>query len=38
LVRVAEGLVVGERIALEFAHGGADARIEEVRPGGNDGA
>lgn len=38
LVRVAEGLVVGERIALEFARGEADARIEEVRPGGNDGA
>jgi len=37
LVRVAEGLVVGERIALEFARGEADARIEQVRPGGTDG-
>src|SRR5439155_844154 len=37
LVRNAAGLAVGERLALEFARGEADARIEAVRPGGRDG-
>jgi len=36
LVRSAQGLTVGERLALEFARGEADARIEAVRPGGRD--
>jgi exodeoxyribonuclease VII large subunit len=34
LVRAAEALAVGERIALEFARGEADARVEEVHPRG----
>jgi exodeoxyribonuclease VII large subunit len=37
LVRAAASVAVGERVALEFARGAADARIEAVRPGGNDG-
>ena len=37
LVRAAAMLHVGERVALEFARGDADARIEAVRPGGDDG-
>ena len=36
LVRVADGLAIGERLELEFARGEADARIEAVRPGGRD--
>lgn len=34
LIRGAEALSVGDRVALEFARGGADARIEELRRGG----
>jgi len=37
LVRSVEGLAVGELLALEFARGEADARIEGLRPGGRDG-
>jgi len=37
LVRAAAMLHVGERVLLEFARGDADARIEAVRPGGEDG-
>jgi exodeoxyribonuclease VII large subunit len=33
LVRIAEDVTVGDRVALEFARGGADARIEAVREG-----
>jgi exodeoxyribonuclease VII large subunit len=36
-VRVAEALTTGQRLTIEFARGEADARVEEVRPGGNDG-
>lgn len=36
-VRVAETLARGQRLTIEFARGEADARVEEVRPGGNDG-
>jgi len=36
-VRAAVGLTVGEMLTIEFARGEADARVEEVRPGGNDG-
>jgi exodeoxyribonuclease VII large subunit len=34
LVRGSERLSVGERLTLEFARGEADARIEEIRRGG----
>jgi exodeoxyribonuclease VII large subunit len=37
LVRVAGALSAGQRLTIEFARGEADARVEEVRPGGNDG-
>lgn len=37
LVRAAEHVAVGDRVALEFARGEADARIEAVREGTNDG-
>jgi exodeoxyribonuclease VII large subunit len=37
LVRAAETLAVGERVAIEFARGDADARVETVRRGGEDG-
>jgi len=37
LVRAARALAVGDRVALEFARGEADARIEAVRSGGRDG-
>ena len=37
LVRAAATLAVGERVAIEFARGDAGARIETVRPGGDDG-
>jgi exodeoxyribonuclease VII large subunit len=37
LVRSADVLAVGEMLALEFARGEADARVEKVRPGGEDG-
>ena len=37
VLRSAASLTVGERVALEFARGGADARIETVRPGGAHG-
>jgi exodeoxyribonuclease VII large subunit len=36
-VRAAESLRVGALLTIEFARGEADARVEEVRPGGNDG-
>ncbi len=36
-VRAAEHLAVGESVTIEFARGEADARIEDVRPGGHDG-
>jgi exodeoxyribonuclease VII large subunit len=36
-VRVAEALTTGQRLTIEFARGEADARVEEIRPGGNDG-
>ena len=35
LVRATESLRVGERVTLEFARGEADARIEELRRGGD---
>ncbi len=35
-VRVATALAAGQRLTIEFARGEADARVEEVRPGGND--
>jgi len=38
LVRAAATLAVGERVAIEFARGEADARIEEIRPGGENGS
>jgi exonuclease VII large subunit len=34
LVRGSERLSVGERLTLEFARGEADARIEQIRRGG----
>jgi exodeoxyribonuclease VII large subunit len=37
LVRAAATLAAGERVAIEFARGDADARIVTVRPGGQDG-
>jgi len=37
LVRAAQTLAVGERVAIEFARGDANARIETVRTGGEDG-
>ena len=37
LVRAADGLAPGDLLALEFARGEADARIEAVRPGGKHG-
>jgi len=37
LVRAAAGLEVGTSVTIEFARGEADARVEQVRPGGNDG-
>jgi exodeoxyribonuclease VII large subunit len=37
LVRAAATLAAGERVAIEFARGDADARIEAVRPGGEHG-
>jgi exodeoxyribonuclease VII large subunit len=37
LVRAAAELTVGQRLGLEFARGEAGARIEDVRPGRNDG-
>ena len=37
LVRAADALTIGDRVALEFARGEADARIEAVRPGGTHG-
>jgi exodeoxyribonuclease VII large subunit len=36
-VRAAAALAVGERLTIEFARGEADARVEDVRPGGDDG-
>jgi exodeoxyribonuclease VII large subunit len=36
-VRAAGALAVGERLTIEFARGEADARVEDVRPGGHDG-
>ncbi|HTO91151.1 MAG TPA: exodeoxyribonuclease VII large subunit [Candidatus Sulfotelmatobacter sp.] len=38
LVRVAQGLRVGEDLTIEFARGEADARVTEVRAGGTHGA
>ncbi len=38
LVRAAATLAVGERVAIEFARGEADARIEAIRPGGENGS
>ena len=37
LVRAAATLASGDRVAIEFARGDADARIETVRTGGDDG-
>ena len=37
LLRAAQGLAIGELIALEFARGEADARVEGVRAGGTHG-
>ncbi len=37
LVRVAAALATGQRLTIEFARGEADARVEGVRPGGDDG-
>jgi exodeoxyribonuclease VII large subunit len=37
LVRAAASLAVGDRVAIEFARGEAAARVESVRPGGEDG-
>ncbi|MBI5709984.1 MAG: exodeoxyribonuclease VII large subunit [Candidatus Eisenbacteria bacterium] len=37
LLRSAATLAVGDPIRVEFARGEADARVEAVRPGGNDG-
>jgi exodeoxyribonuclease VII large subunit len=36
LLRAAQALDVGDLVALEFARGSADARVETVRPGGDD--
>ena len=36
-VRVAAALATGQRLTIEFARGEADARVEEIRPGGEDG-
>jgi exodeoxyribonuclease VII large subunit len=36
-VRAAGALATGQRLTIEFARGEADARVEEVRPGGDDG-
>lgn len=36
LLRAADGLAVGDSITIELARGEADARVEAVRPGGND--
>ncbi len=38
LLRGVEGLAVGERLALEFARGEADARVESLRPRRTDGS
>jgi exodeoxyribonuclease VII large subunit len=38
LLRAAGDLSVDDRISIEFARGEADARVEAVRPGENDGA
>jgi len=37
-VRTAATLTVGESLTIEFARGEADARVEQTRPGGKDGA
>jgi exodeoxyribonuclease VII large subunit len=37
LLRESAALAVGDVVSLEFARGEADARVESVRPGGNDG-
>ena len=37
-VRTAAALAVGESLTIEFARGEADARVEQTRPGGKDGA
>ena len=37
LVRSAGTLRAGELLVIEFARGEADARVEQVRPGGHDG-
>jgi exodeoxyribonuclease VII large subunit len=37
-VRAAATLAVGESLTIEFARGEADARVEQTRPGGKDGA
>ncbi|MBI3540365.1 MAG: exodeoxyribonuclease VII large subunit, partial [Candidatus Eisenbacteria bacterium] len=36
LLRVAAELAVNDPVTIEFARGEADARVESVRPGGND--
>jgi exodeoxyribonuclease VII large subunit len=38
LVRVADSLGVGDDLTIEFSRGEADARVTEVRAGGNHGA
>jgi exodeoxyribonuclease VII large subunit len=37
-IRAAAALAVGESVTIEFARGEADARVEQTRPGGKDGA
>jgi exodeoxyribonuclease VII large subunit len=37
-VRTAATLAVGESLTIEFARGEADARVEQTRPGGKNGA
>ena len=37
LVRAAATLAAGDRVAIEFARGDADAMIETVRTGGDNG-
>jgi len=37
LVRASDTLAVGELLTIEFARGEADTRVEQVRPGGQDG-
>lgn len=36
LLRSSDAVKVGDLVSIEFARGGADARVEDVRRGGND--